>query len=82
MENGWWPNSIHQLYLLYSSSFSEFDNFRSNQVCEGLISRDKAIKLAEEDNQIRYESLKNFSEIVGFNLDEILAQINSLEKKY
>jgi hypothetical protein len=70
-------------YIYYTlAGFSEFDNFRSNQVCEGLISRDKAIKLAEEDNQIRHESLKNFSEIVGFNLDEVLAQINSLEKKY
>jgi glutamine---fructose-6-phosphate transaminase (isomerizing) len=70
-------------YIYYTlAGFSEFDNFRSNQVCEGLISRKEAIKLAEQDNHIRYDSLKNFSEIIGFNLDEVLAQINSFEKKY
>jgi len=70
-------------YIYYTlAGFSEFDNFRSNQVCEGLITRNEAIKLAEQDNKIRYDSLKNFSEIIGFNLDEVLAQINSFEKRY
>ena len=59
-------------YIYYTlAGFSEFDNFRSNQVCEGLISRNEAAKLAEQDNHIRYDSLKNFSEIIGFNLDEV-----------
>ncbi len=64
------------------SGFSEYDNFRSNQIREGLISRTKAIKLCKQDNNIRYDSLKNFSEIIGFNLDNVLCKILSFKKLY
>ena len=64
------------------AGFSEFDNFRSNQIREGLISRDEAIKLCKQDNEIRFETLKNFSEIIGFNLDEVLTKISSIPKIY
>ena len=64
------------------AGFSEFDNFRSNQIREGLISRDEAIKLCKQDNEIRFETLKNFSEIIGFNLDEVLTKISSIPKLY
>ena len=64
------------------AGFSEYDNFRSNQIREGLISREEAIKLCLQDNKIKYDTLKNFSEIIGFNLDNVLSKINSLEKMY
>ncbi len=64
------------------AGFSEYDNFRSNQIREGLITRSEAIKLCEEDNKIKYDTLKNFSEIIGFNLDNVLSKISSLEKLY
>ena len=64
------------------AGFSEYDNFRSNQIREGLISRDEAIKLCQEDNKIKYDTLKNFSEVIGFNLDNVLSRISCLEKLY
>ncbi len=64
------------------AGFSEYDNFRSNQIREGLISREEAIKLCEEDNKIKYDTLKNFSEVIGFNLDNVLSRISCLEKLY
>ena len=64
------------------AGFSEYDNFRSNQIREGLITREEAIKLCEEDNKIKYDTLKNFSEIIGFNLDNVLSKINCLDKLY
>tara|TARA_B100000963_G_scaffold334426_1_gene327638 strand:- start:5155 stop:7095 length:1941 start_codon:yes stop_codon:yes gene_type:complete len=64
------------------AGFSEYDNFRSNQIREGLITRDEAIKLCEEDNKIKYDTLKNFSEVIGFNLDNVLSRISCLEKLY
>ena len=64
------------------AGFSEYDNFRSNQIREGLISRDEAIKLSDEDNNIRFETLKNFSEIIGFNLDDVLCKISCLPRLY
>lgn len=62
--------------------FSEYDNFRSNQIREGLISRKQAIALCKKDNQIRYDALKNFSEIIGFNLDNVICKIKSFKKLY
>ena len=64
------------------AGFSEYDNFRSNQIREDLISRDEALKLCEEDNRIRYDTLKNFSDVIGFNLDDVLSKISSLPKLY
>ena len=64
------------------AGFSEYDNFRSNQIREGIISRDEAIKLCQEDNKIKYDTLKNFSEVIGFNLDNVLSRISCLEKLY
>ena len=70
-------------YIYYNvAGFSEYDNFRSNQIREGLINRDQAIKLTQEDNKFKYDTLKNFSEIIGFNLDEVLSQIQCIPKLY
>ncbi len=70
-------------YVYYTlAGFSEYDNFRSNQIREGLITRSDAIKLCEEDNKIKYDTLKNFSDVIGFNLDNVLSKISSLEKLY
>ena len=70
-------------YIFHAvAGFSEFDNFRSNQVREGLISRDQALRLAEMDNQPKYEVLRYFSYLVGFNLDEVLAKIEAIPKLY
>ncbi len=64
------------------AGFSEYDNFRSNQIREGLISREEALKLCKEDNKIRYDTLKNFSEVIGFNLDNVLSKVNCIDKLY
>ena len=70
-------------YIYYSvAGFSEYDNFRSNQIREGLITRDEGLKLANDDNKFKYDTLKNFSEIVGFNLEDVLSRIQSIPKLY
>ncbi len=70
-------------FIYYTlAGFSEFDNFRSNQICEGLINRETALELVEKDNNFKFEILKNFSEIIGFNLDDVLSKIISFQKLY
>ena len=70
-------------FIYYTvAGFSEYDNFRANQVREGLITRDEALNLTEQDNKIKYDNLKNLSEIVGFNLDAVLAKVNCIPKIY
>ena len=74
--------SFNNFIYYQLAGFSEYDNFRSNQIREGLIEREEALKLCEQDNKIKFDTLKNFSEIIGFNLDEVLAKIISLPKLY
>ena len=64
------------------AGFSEYDNFRSNQIREGLISREEALELCKHDNEVKYDTLKNFSDVIGFNLDNVLSRINCLDKLY
>ena len=64
------------------AGFSEYDNFRANQIREGIISREEGLKLAEEDNKIKYDTLKIYSEIIGFNLDSVLSKVSCIPKLY
>ena len=64
------------------AGFSEYDNFRSNQIREGLLTREEALELCVQDNKIKYDTLKNFSDVIGFNLDNVLSKINCLDKLY
>ena len=74
--------AFNNFIYYHLAGFSEYDNFRSNQIREGMITREEAITLCSQDNQIRFETLKNFSEIIGFNLDEVLTKISSIPKIY
>ena len=64
------------------AGFSEFDNFRSNQIREGLITRSEAVRLLKGDNTPRLETLQDFSQLIGFNLEEVLLKINTIPKLY
>lgn len=70
-------------YIYYTvAGFSENDALRSNQVREGMITREEALKLAERDNQPRYASMREYAYLVGFDLDEALYVINAMPKLY
>ena len=74
--------SLNNLIYYSVAGFSEFDNFRSNQIREGLITRDEASDLVKKDNIVKISNLKNLSEQVGFNLDNIISKIQSIPKLY
>ena len=79
------PYQFHQelgrdLNVKLLTGFSEFDSFRSNQIREGLITREEAIELLKDDNRLRIETLQDFSQLIGFNLEEVLLKINMIPK--
>jgi hypothetical protein len=68
-------------YIYYTvAGFTENDTFRSNQIREGAMDRENALKLVERDNQPRWESMKEYAYQVGIDLDEIVYVINSMKK--
>ncbi|MBI4968887.1 MAG: hypothetical protein HZC25_12290 [Rhodospirillales bacterium] len=64
------------------AGFSEHDTFRSNQIRAGLIGREEALALVERDNQPRWEAMREYAALVGFNLEETLTVINAAPKLY
>lgn len=70
-------------YIYYTvAGFSENDTFRSNQIREGLISREEALKRVEEENIPRYETIKWYLEIVGLDFESTIKKINKIPKIY
>jgi hypothetical protein len=62
--------------------FSENDTFRSNQIREGLLSREQALGHVEDENRPRYESLKWYLQIVGMPFQSTIGTINAIPKRY
>lgn len=70
-------------YIYYTvAGFSENDTFRSNQIREGILERETALKLSEADNMPRYETLRWYLEIIGLDFTEVIKKVNSITKLY
>ena len=70
-------------YIYYNvAGFSEIETLRSNQIREGHITRDEALKLAAEENKPRYESINWYINIInlGMELVDVLGIIHNIPK--
>ena len=64
-------------YIYYTmKGFTEFDTFRSNQIREGHISREQALKSIEIENAPRYQSIKWFLDVIDLDFDKTINRIN------
>ena len=64
------------------AGFTEHDTFRSNQIREGMISREQALKLVAVENQPRYESIQWYLDSIGLDFESVINVINSIPKLY
>ena len=62
--------------------FTENDTFRSNQIREGLITREEALTKIYEENIARYETLRWYLEIIGLDFTEVIKVVNQIPKHY
>ena len=70
-------------YVYYTvAGFTEHDTFRSNQIREGQLSREKALKLVLDENQPRYQNIRWYLDILGLNFEEVIKIVNSIPKIY
>lgn len=68
-------------YIYHSvAGFSEYDTFRSNQVREGMLSREMALEKVMHENIPRYETLKWYLEILGLDFETVIKQVNKMPK--
>jgi len=70
-------------YVYYTvAGFTEHDTFRSNQIREGQMTREKALKLIEDENRPRYQNIKWYLDTLGLDFERVIKIVNSIPKLY
>lgn len=64
------------------AGLTENDTLRSNQVREGMLNREEALKLVYRDNQPRFDSMKWYFDAISVNMQEALDVISKIPKLY
>jgi hypothetical protein len=64
------------------AGFTENDIFRSNQIREGRMTREDALRRVNDENRPRYESMRWYCETIGVELEPVLKAINAISKLY
>jgi glutamine---fructose-6-phosphate transaminase (isomerizing) len=70
-------------YIYYTvAGFSESETFRSNQIREGMITREEGLKYIEKENQPRYDTIRWYLDTVGLDYTGTIQKINKIPKLY
>lgn len=70
-------------YVYYTvAGFTEHDTFRSNQIREGEITREKALELVKDENQPRYSNIRWYLDILGMDFKEVIKVVNAIPRLY
>ncbi len=70
-------------YVYYTvAGFTEHDTFRSNQIREGQMTRERALELVEDENRPRYQNIRWYLDILGMDFEEVIKVVNSIPKIY
>jgi glucosamine--fructose-6-phosphate aminotransferase (isomerizing) len=70
-------------YIYYLvAGFTEHDTFRSNQIREGQISREEALRLVADENRPRYQNIRWYLDALGLDFTEVIEVINRISRLY
>jgi hypothetical protein len=70
-------------YVYYTvAGFTEHDTFRSNQIREGDLTREAALELVLEENTPRYQNIKWYLDVLGFDFANVIATVNRIPRLY
>lgn len=65
-------------YIYYMiAGFTENDTFRSNQIREGQLTREEAIRKVNEENRIRWDSIRWYCNAINVDFNNTIKIINS-----
>jgi hypothetical protein len=64
------------------AGFSEHDTFRSNQIREGQLSREEALRLVEDENRPRYANIKWYLDAVRLDFADTVRAINAIPRLF
>lgn len=70
-------------YIYYMvAGFSENDTFRSNQIREGDLTREKALELSIIENQPRWDSIQWYCRTIAIDFENTIRTINKIRTLY
>lgn len=70
-------------YVYYTvAGFTEHDTFRSNQIREGEMSRERALELVEDENKPRYQNIRWYLDTLGMDFEKVIKIVNAIPKLY
>ena len=70
-------------YIYYTvAGFSEHDTFRSNQIREGVLTREQALEKVNSENRPRYEGIQWYLDAVNIDYVKTINIINKIPKLY
>jgi predicted glutamine amidotransferase len=70
-------------YVYYTvAGFTEHDTFRSNQIREGQLTREKALELVKDENRPRYQNIRWYLDTLGLDFEEVIKIVNNIPKLY
>jgi glutamine---fructose-6-phosphate transaminase (isomerizing) len=64
------------------AGFTESDTFRSNQIREGVITRSQGMDLVEVENRPRWDSIREYTQLINIDFDEAVRIIDRIPKLY
>ena len=68
------------IYWLYGG-FTENDFYRSNQIREGVLRREVALRRVEYENQPRLNMIKEYCDLINVDYDFVVDRLNDFKKK-
>lgn len=70
-------------YVYYTvAGFTEHDTFRSNQIREGQITRERALELLAVENRPRYQNIRWYLDTLGLDFVKVVKTVNAIPKLY
>lgn len=64
------------------AGFTEFDTFRSNQIREGMITREEGLAHVLRENRPRFESMMWYFDIIDVDMERAMKVINAIPRLY
>jgi hypothetical protein len=70
-------------YVYYTvAGFTEYDTFRSNQIREGHIDRESALASVLEENKPRWNSLREYANIINIDFEQLIRTVDAMPRLY
>ena len=70
-------------YVYYTvAGFTEHDTFRSNQIREGQLLREEALRMVISENRPRYENIRWYLDLLNMDFMDVIKTVNKMPKLY